>query len=419
MLVDRARVRVIAGSGGHGCVSFRREKFVPKGGPDGGDGGDGGDVFFKADPRFHSLMDVQMHAVWRGDSGVNGQGSNCHGKAGRATYIHVPAGTQIKDFHTDELLADLVEPGDEYLAARGGRGGRGNARFTSSTRRAPKFAERGEPGEEQEFRLELKLIAEVGLVGLPNAGKSTFLAAATAAKPKIADYPFTTLSPNLGVAHLSDYRTLTLADIPGIIEGAADGKGLGHDFLRHIERNRVLLFLIDLGDADPLETRGVLEAELAQHSPELAEKPRVFALNKADIAENRTRFEDIKGRFDTPHLISAATGEGVPELLARLWTMVDDARRAESEQVYVVPEKTYTYEPPFTVEKSYRGFEVRGTAIERVVNMTEFENEEALHHFQSRLKRMGVFKALKRMGARQGDAIYIGDEALVYEPDRD
>lgn len=418
MFVDLARIRVTAGRGGDGCCSFRREKYVPRGGPDGGDGGDGGDVFFEADARKQSLLDIQYHAHWRGESGVHGQGSRRHGKRGKPTVIAVPPGSLIYPLDSDVAVADLKEPGDRFLAARGGRGGRGNARFASATQRLPRFAERGEPGDEVEYRIELKIIAEVGLVGLPNAGKSTLLAAVSRAQPKVADYPFTTLSPNLGVATLSDYRTLTIADIPGIVEGAADGRGLGHDFLRHIERTRVLLLLIDLADPDPVATRDVLENELASFSDVFADRPRVVALNKADVPENRARYEEIAPELDQPFLISGATGEGVDDLLERLWQRVDAARREDAlGTAEEPPEREYVFEAPYTIEPTADGYRVSGRSVERAVRMLDFENEEAVRYFQGRLQRMGVLKALKRLGAQQGQTIYIGDIELEYHPD--
>lgn len=418
MFVDSARIRVTAGRGGDGCCSFRREKYVPRGGPDGGDGGDGGDVFFEADARKQSLLDIQYHAHWRGESGVHGQGSRRHGKRGKPTVIAVPPGSLIYPLDSDVAVADLKEPGDRFLAARGGRGGRGNARFASATQRLPRFAERGEPGDEVEYRIELKIIAEVGLVGLPNAGKSTLLAAVSRAQPKVADYPFTTLSPNLGVATLSDYRTLTIADIPGIVEGAADGRGLGHDFLRHIERTRVLLLLIDLADPDPVATRDVLENELASFSDVFADRPRVVALNKADVPENRARYEELTPELDQPFLISGATGEGVDDLLERLWQRVDAARREDAlGTAEEPPEREYVFEAPYTIEPTADGYRVSGRSVERAVRMLDFENEEAVRYFQGRLQRMGVLKALKRLGAQQGQTIYIGDIELEYHPD--
>jgi GTP-binding protein len=390
---------------------------VPRGGPNGGDGGNGGSVYFVADPQCSSLLHLRFHAHWKGERGEHGQGSDCHGKTRKDALILVPAGTIVRDFATKEPRGDLVEEGQRFLAAQGGRGGRGNARFKTSTNKAPKFAELGEPGAEAEYLLELKLIAEVGIVGLPNAGKSTLLATVSAARPRIADYPFTTLSPNLGVVGLSDYRTMTLADIPGIIEGAAEGKGLGLDFLRHIERTKVLLFLIDLGDPDPVKTREVLEKELAQHSPVFAQRPRVFALNKADIPENRARFAAVAPALDPAFLISAATGEGIPPLLERLWEILEQLRREPAGAGIALPEHEYTYEAPFVIEKSGQGFRVGGKRVLQAVRMTNFENEEAIRYLQRKLKRMGLFKALKRMGAEDGQTIAIEDFEFEYHPD--
>jgi GTP-binding protein len=319
-------------------------------------------------------------------------------------------------------MADLVEEGQRYLAARGGKGGRGNARFATHQNRAPKFAEKGEPGDEKEYLLELKTIAEVGLVGLPNAGKSTLLAAVTAARPKIADYPFTTLSPNLGIVGLSGHRLFTMADIPGIIEGAAEGKGLGHDFLRHIERTQVLLFLIDLGDEDPIATRSILESELEQHSLAFRDRPRIYAFNKADITENRERFAELAAALQPAWMISAATHEGLDLLLEALWIEVEKSRQrtlddAEAAKDAPEPDREYTYEAPFQITRIPEGFEVEGRRPIQAVQMTDFDNEEAIVHLQLRLRKMGVFKALKRMGAQPGQTVRIGGVDLDYQPD--
>jgi len=418
MFVDRVRIRVVAGAGGNGCCSFRREKYIPRGGPDGGDGGDGGDVVIVASPRLHSLLDLRYHPNWKGKRGVHGMGKDQHGAAGAHTEIRVPCGTVIRDADTGALLADLTRDGQRYVAAHGGRGGRGNPRFASSTNRAPRFAEKGEPGEEAFLQIELKLIAEVGIVGLPNAGKSTLLAAISAARPKIDSYPFTTITPNLGVVELPGFRSLTVADIPGIIEGAAEGKGLGHDFLRHIERTKVLLFLVDLADDHPVKTRRVLENELAQHSPVFAERPRVYALNKADIPENRERFDRVRRGFPKPCLVSGATGEGVPELLERLWTAVERARQAEAGQAPEEDAETeYVYEAPFQIVKAPGGFVIEGKRVLQAVRMTDFENPEAVRHLQGVLRKMGLFKALKRLRAKPGQTLRIGDYELEYQPD--
>lgn len=418
MFVDRVKIRVVAGTGGNGCCSFRREKYVPRGGPDGGDGGNGGDVHIVAASRLNSLLDLRYHRMWKGKRGENGLGKDLHGANRDPVEIHVPLGTVVRDPETDEVLADLMHDGQRFLAARGGSGGRGNPRFATATNRIPHFAEKGEPGEDRELLLELKLIAEVGIVGLPNAGKSTLLAAISAARPKIDSYPFTTISPNLGVVELPGYRALTVADIPGIIEGAADGKGLGHDFLRHIERTKVLLFLIDLGDEDPVKTRRTLESELKQYNEIFAERPRVYALNKADITENVARFKRLKKKFATAHLVSGATGEGVGEMLEHLWTEVERVRR-EEETGNVEEElpAEYVYEAPFQIMKGPTGFVIDGKRILQVVRMTDFENDEAVRHLQEVLRKMGLFKALKRLRAKPGQTIHIGDYDLEYTPE--
>lgn len=418
MFIDRVSIKVTAGAGGDGCNSFRREKYVPHGGPDGGDGGRGGDVIFEAGRRVSSLQDLKYHAHWKGERGAHGLGKDMHGRGGAESVIPVPCGTLVKDIETGETLADLTEEGATFVAAQGGKGGRGNARFVSSTNRVPRFSEKGEPGESREYVLELKLIAEVGIVGLPNAGKSTLLSAVSSARPKIANYPFTTLSPNLGVVELPGYRSLTVADIPGIIEGAADGKGLGHDFLRHIERTRVLLFLIDIGDPDPVETRTVLENELAEYSEEFEKRPRFYALNKTDITENRERLPELEKDFPKAFQVSGVTGDGVQDLLESLWEAVDRVRRQEADEpVEEEPEVEYVYTPAFEIEPVEGGFVITGDRITRAVKMTNFENEEAVRYFQNSLKNMGVFRGLKRMGAKAGHTIMIDDLEMEYEPD--
>lgn len=420
MLVDQVRIKVTGGSGGNGCCSFRREKYVPRGGPDGGDGGRGGEVYFEVAPDCRSLVSLRYHAHWKGERGRHGRGGNCHGKYGADVVIPVPPGTLVRDFEHGAIEADLVEPGERFLAAHGGKGGRGNARFANAANRAPRFAELGEPGENAEYVLELKLIAEVGIVGMPNAGKSTFLSVVTNAEPKIADYPFTTLSPNLGIAELSDFRTLILADIPGIIEGAAQGKGLGHDFLRHIERTKVLLFIVDLGDPGPAHTLEVLEKELASHSPAFARRPRVVALNKADLPENRERGQkqgSLPAGAPPVFMISAATGEGVNALLEHLWGLVDSLRAADAEPDGAAAGADYTFTPPYLIHRVANGFRIEGARVRQAVRMTDFENEEAVRHLQRQLTRMGVFKALKRMGAEPGQSIAIEDVEFEYHPE--
>jgi GTP-binding protein len=392
--------------------------YVPEGGPNGGDGGHGGDIVFVADNQIHSLLDVRYHSHIVGKRGVHGRGSDQHGKRGAETIIKVPCGTVVKNLEDDSIVADLTEHGQRFIAGKGGKGGGGNARFVTPNNRLPQFAELGEPGGEHEYWLELKLIAEVGIVGLPNAGKSTLTAAISNATPKIAAYPFTTITPNLAVAPLPGFRSLTIADIPGIIEGASEGRGLGLQFLRHIERTRVLLFLIDLSDPDPAATRDLLQNELAAYSEVLANRPRVFALNKADLPDNVVRYEEIQDQFELPHLISGATGEGIPQLLEDLWQLVDHIRKTENEiEPPPEPEKIYSYEPPFLITENEFGFTVDGKRILRAVRMTDFDNPEAVRHLQDTLRHMGLFTALKRLGATENDTITIGDLEMEFTAD--
>ncbi len=324
--VDQVKIYVKAGDGGHGCVSFRREKYVPRGGPDGGDGGRGGDVILVADPQLHTLYDFYHRVHFRAENGRPGMGKKMTGRDGEDLVLRVPVGTVVKDAETGEILGDLVSPGQRLVVARGGKGGRGNARFATPTNQAPRHAEPGRPGEERWLILELKLIADVGLVGLPNAGKSTLLSRISAARPKIADYPFTTLQPNLGVVVLSDERTFVVADLPGLIEGAHKGVGLGLEFLRHVERTRALLHVLDASAEDPLRDFEVVEKEMAHYQPELLKKPRAVALNKIDLLADRSRLdpvrESLEKRGHPVYLISAVTGEGLKDLLEGLWRLI-------------------------------------------------------------------------------------------------
>lgn len=332
MFIDRAIIHVKAGDGGKGSVSFRREKFVPKGGPDGGDGGHGGDVILVADESLSTLLDFQHRRRFHAQDGSHGEGSGRHGKRGGSLIVPVPVGTVIKDVSTGDPIADLAQHGQRSVAARGGRGGRGNARFATSTRRAPRIAEPGTPGQERRLELELKLIADVGLAGFPNAGKSTLLSRVSAARPKIADYPFTTTEPYLGVVALPDGATFVLADIPGLIEGAHQGAGLGHAFLRHVARTRVLIHLIDLSlpDRDPLADFDVVNRELSQYDPALKQRPMLVALNKIDLPEARAKVDPIaavlRGHGYAVFAISGATGEGVEALMKAAAQALDEAR---------------------------------------------------------------------------------------------
>ena len=334
--------------------------------------------------------------------------------------INMPCHAAEAAFGADSLIIAMEPDGIVSISAKptnpgGGKGGGGNARFASGTNRAPMFHEMGEPGEEYELQLELKLMADIGIVGLPNAGKSTFLSRVSNATPKIADYPFTTLTPNLGVVALDDYRTLVIADIPGIIEGAAQGKGLGHDFLRHIERTKVLLFFIDPLFQDPRETYDILLNELIEHSDTFRERPKVLAFTKADITENKEQFEELSKEFIDARLISSATGEGVDDLLQLLWETLEEYNRfLEGQETESVPEVEYTYDAPYTISETEDGYEVEGKKVVRAVRMTDFDNEEGLHHLDLVLKKWGLYKALQRMGAQEGDTIIIGGVEMEY-----
>jgi GTPase len=334
--VDEVRTRVVAGNGGQGCVSFRREKYVPRGGPDGGDGGRGGDVILETSERKHTLLDFRYHHEFRAQSGSHGKGKNRHGKDGQDLILEVPPGTLVKNPATGEILADLVQAGQRWVAAKGGLGGKGNAHFASSTRQIPRFAQPGESGEEQALLLELKLLADVGLVGLPNAGKSTLIAAVSAARPKVADYPFTTLVPNLGVVQYEDATPFVIADIPGLIAGAHQGAGLGTRFLRHIERTRILVHLIDIQEiplSDPLRPYRLIENELLSYSQEMENKPRVIALNKVDLIPEPEVLQQIADSYrengQRVLLLSALQGRGITELLRILTQLLSASERGE------------------------------------------------------------------------------------------
>jgi GTP-binding protein len=335
VFIDRARIHVKAGDGGNGVVAFRREKFVPKGGPDGGDGGRGGDVIFVADPGLVTLLDFRYRQHIRAGRGRHGEGSNRHGRDGEDVVVPVPVGTVLRDGATGELIADLIESGQRVAAARGGRGGRGNAHFATPTHRVPREAERGSAGEERWIEVELRLIADVGLVGVPNAGKSTLLSRVSAARPKIAEYPFTTTQPVLGVVRVPDGRSVVMADIPGLIEGAHAGAGLGHDFLRHISRTRVLIHVVDLSpERDPLADLAAVNEELRRYDPVLLQRPILVALNKIDLPEARRRVPEVGARVAALGLeswpISGATGEGLPELLRAAADALDQERTASA-----------------------------------------------------------------------------------------
>jgi GTP-binding protein len=413
--VDECQLNVRGGDGGAGCVSFRREGPVVYGGPNGGDGGKGGDVWLVADHNVASLLAFRDHPHRRAESGVHGKGKDLHGRRGPDLVVTVPEGTVVKDMYTGEVLAELLRHGDRWLAAAGGRGGRGNARFLSNSRRAPTFAEQGEHGEERWLKLELLLMADVALVGFPNVGKSTLISVISAAKPKIANYPFTTLEPNLGVVRVDDVTEFVVADIPGLIEGASEGRGLGHQFLRHVERARVLCLLIDLAPMDGVsaeEQERVLLHELGAYRPELLERPRVIVGTKADVVDPD---ELAAIGFEHP-VISAVTGQGIRQLVGTLASLVHEARTAEPEVEGVVvlrPEASGA-----VVERIGDGeFRLLGRDVERVVALNDVTTPEALAYIDGRLERLGVPRMLARAGAVEGDIVWIGAFSFEYRPD--
>jgi GTP-binding protein len=416
--VDEAQLNVRGGDGGAGAVSFRREAHVPRGGPDGGDGGSGGDVWLHADRNVASLLAFRDHPHRRAANGTHGQGKKRHGRRGDDLVVAVPEGTTVFD-RSGAVVADLLHTGDRWLAARGGQGGKGNARFLTNFRRAPSFAEQGEAGEERWLNLELKLLADVALVGFPNVGKSTLISRISAAKPKIADYPFTTLEPNLGVVRLDDGAEYVVADIPGLIEGASEGRGLGHQFLRHVERARVLVLLVDLApmaDRPPAEQEAVLVEELGRYEPQLLERPRLVVGSRADLVEGEADEEAGTGKVDVAMRISAVTGQGLRELVGSMADAVRAARAAEpSDDGFVVhrpaPEGV-------SVERlDDRNVRVRGRAAERAVAISDLTNPDALAYVQGRLRRLGVDRALVRAGVAEGDTVHIGSFSFDYEPD--
>jgi GTP-binding protein len=408
--VDECQLNVRAGDGGAGCVSFRREGPVAFGGPNGGDGGNGGDVWLVADHNVASLLAFRDHPHRRADDGVNGMGKDLHGRSGRDLEIRVPEGTVVRDMYTEEVLADLVAHGDRWKAVEGGRGGRGTARFLSNRRRAPKFAEQGEYGAERWLKLELKLMADVALVGFPNAGKSTFISSISAAKPKIANYPFTTLEPHLGVVRIDESTEFVVADIPGIIEGASEGRGLGHQFLRHIERARALCILVDLAPMDgmaPDEQERILLRELEAYDPALVGRPRIVVGSKVDVADP-TVLASWSGLT-----MSAVTRQGVRAVVGKLAQMVSQAREAippREATVILRPEPEGTY-----VERvGDNEFRILGRNAVRSVALNDITSPEALNYIDERLKKMGVGRLLSRAGAQDGDVVHIGEFSFEY-----
>ncbi len=419
MFIDEANIYIRSGKGGDGMVHFHREKYVPRGGPDGGDGGRGGDVFLEVVPTLNTLEKFRHTSRYIAESGGKGGPNNMSGRGAKDLIVPVPPGTLVYNADTGELLGDLVEAGQRLLVAKGGRGGKGNQHYATPSRQAPRIAEKGEPAEEKNLRLELKLIADVGIVGMPNAGKSSLLAAVTNAKPKIADYPFTTLEPNLGVVDLDLDTSLILADIPGLVEGAHMGIGLGDTFLRHIQRTRVLIHLLDGLAEDPLADFSQINSELALFDPRLGEKPQLVAFNKIDMPEAQARWPQVKAELEKrgyqPMAISALTHENLQPLLWKAHELLQTAPVPEP-----VVEAMPVYRPEanpkaFTIERTPDGgYRVRGEAIERAAAMTYWEEEAAVVRFYHLIQALGIDAALRKAGIQEGDTVYIGDYDLEW-----
>jgi GTP-binding protein len=419
MFFDEAKISVKSGKGGDGCIAFRREKYVPFGGPSGGNGGQGGDVYLVADHNLNTLVHFKQRVHFSAQDGGRGSGKNQQGKAGEDTLVPVPPGTMIFDADTGEFLADLLEDGQRVLVAKGGRGGRGNAAFATPTHQAPRLAEHGEPFQERWLRLELKLIADVGIIGVPNAGKSTLLSVVSAARPKIADYAFTTLQPNLGVVQVDETQSFVLADLPGLIEGASEGVGLGHQFLRHVERTRLLIHLLDGAAADPLADYGAINHELALFSERLAAKPQIVVLNKMDLTEAKALWpavkEAMRERGVEAYAISTVTGEGVRALMQRVLALLRSLPAAEPVTEARAVFRPAEREEAFTIERETGGWRVRGVRVERVAAMTPFGVPEAAARFQRQLRAMGVEEALVEAGVQPGDMVRIGERELEWQ----
>lgn len=427
MFLDEVTITVRAGDGGDGASSFRHEAHVPRGGPDGGDGGRGGSVYLRVDPGETMLRDYRFKHHFRADSGGRGTGSKKHGKAGRDLELSVPPGTVVRDLATNELIADLVAHEQKVIVARGGRGGLGNTHFATSTHQAPTHAQKGEPGTERRLKLELRLIADIGLVGLPNAGKSTLLSALTAATPQVAPYPFTTLEPNLGVLDLAivdpkDERRVTIADMPGLIEGASGGAGLGHAFLRHVARTRVLVHVVDLATPDPERDYQIIREELEAHDSHLAEKVTLVVGNKIDLddgASNASKFKARRRKEGNEFVaISAAEGKAIDKLLITLGRLLPDAETLSQpgEPAGVVIHRFESAPDAFSVAGEDGTFRVAGRRIERLAAQTDFENEESAERFQRDLARLGVDRELVKAGVLPGDTVRIGAVELEWEP---
>jgi GTP-binding protein len=420
MFTDQVEIHVRSGRGGDGMVHFHREKFIPRGGPDGGDGGRGGDVIFKVRHTLNTLSSFRPNQKFKAEDGVRGGPSQMTGRAGKDLVIHVPPGTVIYDAETGEVLGDLTSPDQELIACRGGRGGRGNQHFATSRNQAPRTAEKGAPYEEKRLRLELKLIADIGLIGVPNAGKSTLLSALTKAQPKIAAYPFTTLEPNLGVAEIDINTTVVLADIPGLIEGASRGAGLGHDFLRHIQRTRVLIHVLDGLSEDPIADYSQINTELSLFDPNLSKKPEIVALNKIDQPEVKEHLGDLERKFKKLNVsftvISALARTNTRKLLIKAWQVLQETPAPETFEPPMPVYKPKEDPRDFTVAREGANqWRITGAAIERAAKMTYWEHDGSLRRFQNIMKSLGVNEALRSAGVQGGDTVAIGEFELEWQ----
>ena len=417
--IDKVKIKLLSGKGGNGMVAWRREKYVDKGGPAGGDGGRGGDIYLIADESMSTLMDFTFQSVFKSENGENGRGKSQHGACGKDLYVKVPLGTVVRDLDTNKIIADLKHPEQAVMVAKGGRGGRGNTRFATAQKRAPQFCEPGEPGVERNLELELKLIADIGLLGMPNAGKSTLISVISSAKPKIADYPFTTIVPNLGVVRKPTGDGFVVADIPGLVEGASEGIGLGHEFLRHVERCRFLIHLVDLTAEDPLGNYLTINEELAKHDERLASTYQILVLNKIDAVEPEY-VEEMKKKFseysDEIFTISAATKQNLKEFMNFVYQKVDEIEKPEIE--IETEEDLGAFDnddSAFSVYKTGKNeFVVEGGKLFRLANVTDSQNLEQINRFQHIIADMGVFEALKQAGVKDGDEVKIGHIVFAY-----
>ena len=426
MFIDTAKIFVKSGDGGHGCISFRREKYVPLGGPDGGDGGRVGDVVFKVDTNITTLLDFKYKKKFVADKGTNGEGSKCYGKDGSKLIIKVPMGTIIRDIETNKIMADLSHSDDEFVVCRGGKGGKGNVKFATPTRQAPNFAEPGMPGEERWVGLELKLLADVGLLGFPNVGKSTFLSVVTKAKPKIANYHFTTLKPNLGVVAVKGIEPFVMADIPGIIEGASEGVGLGIDFLRHIERTRLLIHVVDISGLegrDPIEDFKKINEELKKYNVKLWDRPQIVVANKCDMLYDESVYENFKKAvqemgYNKVFKMSAATSQGIEAVMQEASKLLKeipltDLEIADDER-FIPEEKRFTYTINEVEEDGLKVFVVEGTFVDRLLLAVNVNEPDSLRYFHKVLKNKGIFDELREMGIEDGDVVRVNDFEFEY-----